>query len=255
MGQEKETLLLDYFNGELDDEQSAIVERWLDTDPANRKEFERLVKDCLHIRWARKEQLVDAVKGKKLMSRRISGAKVRRMWYGVAASIAIIVALGGLYLMNKPLPEKKLIARNEVIRHGFPQARLVLSSGKVIDLTDNKDAILEQDGSVVKMKDGKGIEYNTEQTGAANEVIYNKIIVPRGGEFFVTLADGTEVWLNADSELEYPVKFTSDKREVRLKGEAYFSVKKDTKKPFLVRSGEYQLKVYGTEFNLSLIHI
>lgn len=251
MGQEKETLLLDYFNGELDDEQCAIVERWLDADPANREEFERLVKDCLHIRWARKEQLVDAVKGKKLMSRRISGIKVRRMWYGVAASIAIIVAFGGVYLMNKPLPEKKSIARNEVIRHGFPQARLVLSSGKVIDLTDNKDAILEQDGSVVKMKDGKGIEYNTEQTGAANEVIYNKIIVPRGGEFFVTLADGTEVWLNADSELEYPVKFTSDKREVRLKGEAYFSVKKDTKKPFLVRSGEYQLKVYGTEFNLN----
>ena len=67
----------------------------------------------------------------------------------------------------------------------------------------------------------------------------------------MTLADGTEVWLNADSELEYPVKFTSDKREVRLKGEAYFSVKKDTEKPFLVRSGEYQLKVYGTEFNLN----
>ena len=75
--------------------------------------------------------------------------------------------------------------------------------------------------------------------------------MPRGGEFFVILADGTEVWLNADSELEYPVKFTADKREVRLKGEAYFSVKKDTKKPFMVRSGEYQLKVYGTEFNLN----
>lgn len=251
MDQEKETLLLDYFNGELDDVQGAAVERWLDADPANREEFERLVKDCLHIRWVRKEQLVDAVKGKKLMLHRINGMKMRRVWYGVAASIAIIVALGGVYLMNKPLPEKKSIARNEVIRHGFPQARLVLSSGEVIDLTENKDMILEKDGSVVKMKDGKGIEYNTEQTGAANQTIYNKIIVPRGGEFFVTLADGTEVWLNADSELEYPVKFTSDKREVRLRGEAYFSVKKDTKKPFLVRSGEYQLKVYGTEFNLN----
>ena len=251
LGLEKETLLLDYFNGELDDAQSAVVERWLDAAPENREEFDRLVKDCLHIRWAGKEQLVDAVKGKKLMLRRINGTKVRRVWYGAVASIAIIVALGGVYLMNKPLPEKKSIARNEVICHGFPRASLVLSSGEVIDLADNKNAILEQDGSVVKMKDGKGIEYNTGQAGTANQVIYNKIIVPRGGEFFVILADGTEVWLNADSELEYPVKFTADKREVRLKGEAYFSVKKDTKKPFMVRSGEYQLKVYGTEFNLN----
>ena len=251
LGLEKETLLLDYFNGELDDAQSAVVERWLDAAPENREEFDRLVKDCLHIRWAGKEQLVDAVKGKKLMLRRINGTKVRRVWYGAVASIAIIVALGGVYLMNKPLPEKKSIARNEVICHGFPRASLVLSSGEVIDLADNKNAILEQDGSVVKMKGGKGIEYNTGQAGTANQVIYNKIIVPRGGEFFVILADGTEVWLNADSELEYPVKFTADKREVRLKGEAYFSVKKDTKKPFMVRSGEYQLKVYGTEFNLN----
>lgn len=106
MGQEKETLLLDYFNGELDDVQGAAVERWLDADPANREEFERLVKDCLHIRWARKEQLVDAMTGKKLVSRRISRIKVRRVWYGVAASIAILVAIGGMYLVNKPLPEK-----------------------------------------------------------------------------------------------------------------------------------------------------
>lgn len=141
-----------------------------------------------------------------------------------------------------------------MIRSGYPQARLVLSSGEVIDLTENKNTIQERDGSVVKMREGKGIEYDTGDTEATAQLIYNKIIVPRAGEFFVTLADGTEVWLNSDSELEYPVKFTSDRREVRLKGEAYFIVKKDTEKPFLVHSGDYQLKVYGTEFNLNTYH-
>lgn len=252
--QGKEELLLDYFNNELDDARRSAVERWLDEKPENRKEYERLVKDCLHIRWARKEMLVDAERGKKMMLWRINRARVRRIWYSVAASIAIMIAMGGVYLMNKPLPEKKLIAGTDVIRSGYPQARLVLSSGEVIDLTENKNTIQERDGSVVKMREGKGIEYDTDDTEATAQLIYNKIIVPRAGEFFVTLADGTEVWLNSDSELEYPVKFTSDRREVRLKGEAYFIVKKDTEKPFLVHSGDYRLKVYGTEFNLNTYH-
>lgn len=246
-----EELLLDYLNDELDAERRGAVERWLNEEPGNRRKLERVAKDCLHIRWARKEQLIDMERGKKMMLGRMKKTKVYRVWYGVAASIAIIIALGGVYLINRPMPEKKSIAKNEVIRSGFPQARLVLSSGQVVDLTSNKDTIRETDGSVVKMKDGKGIEYNAESTGGTDQLIYNKIIVPRAGEFFVTLADGTEVWLNSDSELEYPVKFSSDKREVRLKGEAYFVVKKDTEKPFLVHSGKYELKVYGTEFNLN----
>lgn len=246
-----EELLLDYLNDELDAERRSAVERWLNEEPGNRRKLERVAKDCLHIQWARKEQLVNVERGKKMMLARMKKTKVYRVWYGVAASIAIIIALGGVYLINRPMPEKKSIAKNEVIRSGFPQARLVLSSGQVVDLTSNKDTIRETDGSVVKMKDGKGIEYNAESTGGTDQLIYNKIIVPRAGEFFVTLADGTEVWLNSDSELEYPVKFSSDKREVRLKGEAYFVVKKDTEKPFLVYSGKYELKVYGTEFNLN----
>lgn len=246
-----EELMLGYLNDELDDEQRSAVERWLDEEPGNRRKFERVAKDYLHIRWARKEQLIDMERGKKLILGRMKKTKMYRVWYGVVASVVIIIALGGVFLMNKPMPEKKSIAKNEVIRHGFPQARLVLSSGQVVDLTSNKDTIRETDGSVVKMKNGKGIEYNTEHIGGTDQLIYNKIIVPRAGEFFVTLADGTEVWLNSDSELEYPVKFSSDKREVRLKGEAYFVVKKDTEKPFLVHSGKYELKVYGTEFNLN----
>lgn len=93
--QGKEELLLDYFNNELDDARRSAVERWLDEKPENRKEYERLVKDCLHIRWARKEMLVDAERGKKMMLWRINRARVRRIWYSVAASIAIMIADGG----------------------------------------------------------------------------------------------------------------------------------------------------------------
>ena len=82
-------------------------------------------------------------------------------------------------------------------------------------------------------------------------MIHNRIEIPRGGEFQITLSDGTRVWLNAASELEYPVEFAADMREVKLQGEAYFEVATDADHPFLVRVGHYCLQVYGTKFNLN----
>ena len=66
--------------------------------------------------------------------------------------------------------------------------------------------------------------------------IFNTLQIPRGGEYFLTLADGTEVWLNAETEIRYPVQFTGNKRVVYLDGEAYFTVAPDKKKPFTVVS-------------------
>lgn len=76
------------------------------------------------------------------------------------------------------------------------------------------------------------------------------LIVPRGKDFKVILADGTEVWLNAESKLSYPSKFTSDTRLVTLEGEAYFNVAKDKARPFIVKTNKLQTKVLGTEFNV-----
>ena len=148
-----------------------------------------------------------------------------------------------------------MLAKNEpVIRHAYPQAKLILSTGKEIDLTKNIGYIQEQDGFVVALDSNKMLVYDGVQVIESKKTIYNKIIVPRGGEFFLTLSDGTEVWLNADSELEYPVNFVSDERAVKLRGEAYFKVKRDTTKPFRVTSGKYRLQVYGTEFNMNTYH-
>ena len=79
---------------------------------------------------------------------------------------------------------------------------------------------------------------------------YNRLITPRGGEYAVVLADGTKVWLNAESELHYPVHFPEHEREVHLKGEAYFSVSKQAGKPFVVCVGDSRITVLGTEFNV-----
>lgn len=74
---------------------------------------------------------------------------------------------------------------------------------------------------------------------------------PRGGEYTIVLSDGTKVYLNAASELKYPIQFNSEKREVYLLGEAYFEVTRDTNRPFYVITDAVRVKVYGTEFNVN----
>ena len=76
------------------------------------------------------------------------------------------------------------------------------------------------------------------------------VIIPRGKLYKITLSDGSEVWLNADSRLTFPSHFVGDKRMVSLEGEAYFKVAKDPRHPFIVKCGEIETMVLGTEFNI-----
>ena len=194
-------------------------------------------------------------KRKTILLQEIRRGRIRKISFRIAATVALLMALGGMYLFVSSPTNEKMLAKNEsVIRHAYPQAKLILSTGKEIDLTKNAGHIQEQDGSVVALDSNKMLVYDRTQVIESKKTLYNKIIVPRGGEFFLTLSDGTEVWLNADSELEYPVNFVADERAVKLRGEAYFKVKKDTTKPFRVTSGEYRLQVYGTEFNMNTYH-
>ena len=252
LDQEIRERLLSYINGELDEMERLSVESWLRDKPENREAFRLLEKDCLFIRWAGKEREVNVGKRKTILLQEIRRVRVRKIRFRIAATVAVLMAVGGMYLFVSPPTYEKMLAKNEpVIRHAYPQAKLILSTGKEIDLTKN---IQEQDGFVVALDSNKMLVYDGVQVIESKKTIYNKIIVPRGGEFFLTLSDGTEVWLNADSELEYPVNFVSDERAVKLRGEAYFKVKRDTTKPFRVTSGKYRLQVYGTEFNMNTYH-
>lgn len=86
--------------------------------------------------------------------------------------------------------------------------------------------------------------------GVPEQIAFNTIKVPAGQRIELTLADGTHVWLNARSELSYPTTFNAEKREIRLKGEAFFEVAKDANKKFIVNTGRYEVEVLGTRFNV-----
>ena len=86
----------------------------------------------------------------------------------------------------------------------------------------------------------------TEQTPIALQTI----TVPAGQRINITLADGTNVWLNARTTIQYPITFNEKERLVKLDGEAYFDVTKDKSKPFIVQTNNYNVEVLGTKFDV-----
>lgn len=248
LNQEMEERLLAFFNGELDEAENEEIRQWANSDPDNRAAYDAFLKDYLRLRWAQEDRYIQVSQAWQRISATTRGKRQRRIYFTVAASIAILAVAAAVFLFipkkaNQPLAQSS-------IQPVKPQATLVLSTGKKINLNQAHLPILEQDGSTVNIDTLSGLRYDTAAP-QTSQLIYNKIIVPRGGEYFLTLADGTQIWLDAESTLEYPVQFNTTERRVKLQGKAYFSVTRDTTKPFLVEVDKFSIRVHGTEFNVN----
>lgn len=248
---ETEDWLIAFLSGELDEREEENVRVWLEASQENRNAYESLMKDYLRIRWVQEDVHIREEQAKKIIFSSLKKKRNLTPYYGVAASIAVLLIVTLFFFIRE---DKQVVSEKLVVSEIKPiqsKAMLVLSTGEQIQLTKSTQKIQEQDGSVLKIDSVMGVQYDALSTQRVEKPIYNKIVVPRGGEYFVTLSEGTKVWLDADSELEYPVFFSGDFREVKLKGNAYFCVTKNNDKPFVVCAGEFSLKVYGTEFNVN----
>lgn len=170
----------------------------------------------------------------------------RRWWKGAAAAVVIGVAAlaGGMYLVQERKPVTVQAAKLEEVAPGGNKARLVLGNGQSLILDQMADGPISGAGQV--HKEDAGLVY-----GASGSAGSNKLITPKGGQYRVQLEDGTKVWLNAASSLEYPVAFSGKDRTVKLTGEAYFEVAKDAAKPFFVQVQGMDVQVLGTHFNIN----
>jgi transmembrane sensor len=176
----------------------------------------------------------------------------KKRWYRYAASLVLILTSAYFLkdiLFQTAIPNNPNQTETSNIVKGTDKAKLTLADGSEIFLEKGR-AVKTQNAN----SNGKEIVYtaNTKRTAT---VIYNRLTIPRGGQFFIKLADGTQVWLNSESQLKYPVAFIEGKtREVELiYGEAYFEVTPSSQNngaKFKVINKSQVIEVLGTAFNL-----
>ncbi len=141
------------------------------------------------------------------------------------------------------------MAAVEEVKAGGRKALLTLADGKTVELHTGEKVNVDLGFAQAVEDSVGGLAYRfCEETPVPLE--YHTLTVPRAGEYIMTLSDGSRVWLNAESELRYPVNFETGKREVFLSGEAYFEVVKETERPFIVTTPTTRTTVLGTSFNV-----
>ncbi|OUN65007.1 MULTISPECIES: FecR family protein [Butyricimonas] len=180
-------------------------------------------------------------------------SKRGRKWMLSVCKYAAMFVLGVslVYVVTRPEPEEKIV-RAEVIKPGRLQAELRLGTGVRLALNEHQGVYSSENAGVEIVNDtvtGK-VSYHVNETGMEDSLVFNTLIVPKGGEYSLELPDGTVVWVNSESSLRFPEKFTSNRREVFLEGEAYFEVKKDANRPFYVHTEAGKVRVLGTAFNV-----
>lgn len=249
------SIIWKFIHSNLDEEEKNELDRWLEADTGHRAYFEKAVQD------AKNKTITESTsvnKNPKTVQTFISVKKSFRqktIYLGkVAALVLLIVSAGyGVFILNKN-PEKELNLSEISFDPGIQKATLVLNNGEQLDLEAGKDTLLLQKETEIR-NSGSKLQYQTfsknKQFPEEEAIQYNTLLVPRGGEYTLVLSDETKVHLNSESILKFPVNFTGDVREVHLKGEAYFEVKTDASRPFIVNTGSVITKVFGTSFNVN----
>jgi ferric-dicitrate binding protein FerR (iron transport regulator) len=174
----------------------------------------------------------------------------RHRWWA-AAAIIMLLAIGATYMWTthkKPKELPPIAQHTKDIAPGKDGAILTLADGSQISLDTVKNAtIATQNGVTAKVVNGTLL-----YEGKGNELVYNTMSTPKGRQYHLTLPDGTNVWLNSQSSIHYPTRFSGNERKVNIEGEAYFEVARNSAMPFKVVIGDKAtVNVLGTAFNVN----
>jgi len=234
-----EQLMLEKLSGCISDEDDAQLRQLLETVPELSEIYKGMQEQLSQpISQAYLSKLDEGVLWEENKHRFIPR---KFKWWYAAASILLILGLGGSLFYYKQ-PSKKQLANNPT---GIV---LQLANGQQIDLSDTTQSMMKV-GSAQLHVSSKSLQYNA--ANATADMPMNVLRVPAGKDYKLVLADGTEVWMNAKSEIRFPMAFNGKTREVTVSGEAYFSVKQDPNRPFIVHAGDVSVDVLGTAFNIN----
>lgn len=174
--------------------------------------------------------------------------RIRRRNYWWAAAATFLLAGGSIVWTLRPGQHRQAgVVQQTTLQPGGNKAVLQLSNGQEIILDNLANGHVAVQGGVTIIKaDSGAIAY----TGTVNNVQFHTLSTPRGGQFQLTLPDGSKVWLNSASSIRYPTAFTGNERTVEMTGEGYFEIVPDAAKPFTVKAGRLDVHVLGTGFNI-----
>ena len=246
-----------HFSGQTSPEEEKLIEEWL-ADPENRESYY----EYLDL-WEQAQINEQAAGFNDKQNRRSLLFVLRGKWVKAAAVLLIGIisavyyfqyrdAQMGQSLLTAGFTSAQFIKEDTALSN---KAYLTTANGRKIILNDTEFGAVTMEAGVKVSKTASGtVVYQFEDggaEGAKQQVANNTITTPRGGRYQLVLVDGTKVWLNAASSIEFPVKFVGARRSVKLKGEAYFEVAKDKAKPFIVNAAGTEVEVLGTHFNVS----
>lgn len=261
-------LILKHFKDEINPLEMEQLERWLLESPLHRLFFEGLnneedIIQLIEIGASDKEntteqQLLQEIK-KRIAEQDSTQERmvfysnhitIRKWWYAAAAVAAIMVTAAFFWLQRTTTRqvESSFLSQKSVdVLPGSDRAVLTLSNGQQVQLNSSGNQVINDGELAIANTDGELVYAKSDK------VVYNTMTTPKGGQYKLTLADGSKVWLNAASSITFPTQFIGSAREVNVTGEVYFEVNRNKKMPFIVKApGGSNLEVLGTHFNVNV---
>ncbi len=242
-------ILTKFKAGTCTDEERLLVEKWMlnhhagESSGLSDEDFEESHEDI----WLMVEQ-----------NREHKSPKIRLLPRIFAAACIVIIISAGLWFFrgDRPVSVKAQNTNSpQAIRPGGDKAILTLSNGAKISLSDVANGEIAKQAGIQITKTGDGqLIYKVlgaSSGSSSNQLTFNTIETPRGGQYQIILPDLSHVWLNAESSLRYPTVFNGNERKVELQGEAYFEVTHNMDLPFKVETSGQVVQVLGTHFNIN----
>jgi len=190
------------------------------------------------------------------LEKRRKSRQIRLIWQYAAACILIVCTLGSLYLINKEnvFQGGEALSLVDEIQLDTDQTEVELHlAEEKMEVADNATILVDQQGKIkVADKSNKNVEAVDCESYAENreekKIRMNLLSVPKGRHSSLILPDGTKVWVNSGTVVQFPEIFEKEKRMIYVEGEVYLEVTKDESRPFYVKTNQMEVKVLGTSF-------
>jgi transmembrane sensor len=253
-----------HITGTIKPEEQVELDQWL-LDASNKEFFDEITDE---------ENLLEALKSYYQVSKRAEEINERILkryrrkktivvafnrWGKYVAAACLVLTLTVIYIYNTKNNKSQSVSTKkeehapvDIIMPGRTKSTLTLANGETILLDSTVLGTLRQANNTTITNNGNRLTYINNGVDQPNQLVYNKLTTVNGETYSLVLSDGTRVWLNAGSSLQYPVTFSNKERRVEVSGEAYFEVAKQDGIPFRIKIADgKEVEVLGTHFNIN----